>query len=106
VPNGRPDAGAAQPAGAPDTPRSSAEIRDRVSELTFNASLLTQMRAIDFINRLLADGAISHELCKSVRVHRIDAAPRWSLPELQRAKADGVMIAKLFEPAAPPAQAG
>jgi hypothetical protein len=44
-----------------DTPHSSAEIRDRINELTFNASLLTQMRAIDFINRLLADGAISHE---------------------------------------------
>jgi hypothetical protein len=31
---------------------------DRVNELTFNASLLSQMRTIDFINRLLADGRL------------------------------------------------
>jgi len=45
------------------TPRSSAEILDRINELTFNASLLTQMRAIDFVNELLADGAVSHPFC-------------------------------------------
>jgi NTE family protein len=82
----------------PDTPRSSSEIRDRISELTFNASLLTQMRSIDFINRLLADGAISTELCKSVRVHRIDAGTALDpFPNSSRASADGAMIAKLFQ---------
>jgi NTE family protein len=81
-----------------ETPRSSAEIRDRISELTFNASLLTQMRSIDFINRLLADGAISHDLCKSVRVHRIDAGAALDpFPSSSRASADGIMIAKLFK---------
>ena len=86
------------PVAGPDTPRSSAEIRDRVNELTFNASLLTQMRAIDFVNRLLADGAISHARCKSVRVHRIDAGAALDpFPSSSRASADGVMIAKLFQ---------
>ncbi|MDB5861489.1 MAG: hypothetical protein JWQ76_5178, partial [Ramlibacter sp.] len=81
-----------------NTPRSSAEIRDRISELTFNASLLTQMRSIDFINRLLADGAISTQLCKSVRVHRIDAGAALDpFPNSSRASADGVMINKLFQ---------
>jgi len=81
-----------------ETPRSSPEIRDRVNELTFNASLLTQMRAIDFINRLLADGAISHELCKSVRVHRVAAgAALEPFPASSRGSADGIMIAKLFK---------
>ena len=79
------------------TPHSSAEIRDRINELTFNASLLTQMRAIDFINRLLADGAISHELCKSVHVHRVDAgAALDAFPSSSRASADGAMITRLF----------
>jgi NTE family protein len=46
---------------------------DRVNELTFNASLLTQMRTIDFINRLLADGRLQEaRRYKSLLLHRID----------------------------------
>lgn len=79
-------------------PRTSGEILDRVSELTFNASLLTQMRAIEFLNRLLAEGAMSHERCKTVRVHRIDGGPvLQDLPTSTRASADGVMITRLFD---------
>ena len=86
------------PLARAQAPKTSADIVDRVNELTFNASLLTQMRAIDFINRLLADGAISHELCKSVRVHRIDGSPSLdAYPASSRASADGAMISQLFE---------
>jgi len=48
------------------------EILDRMNELTFNASLLAQMRGIDRINRLLADGHLTGSTCKPVRLHRID----------------------------------
>lgn len=79
-------------------PRTSAEILDRINELTFNASLLTQMRAIDFVNRLVAEGAVSHPRCKSVRLHRIDGgASLESFPTSSRATADGVMISRLFD---------
>jgi NTE family protein len=79
-------------------PRTTPEILDRVNELTFNASLLTQMRAIDFVNRLLADGAISHERCKVVRVHRIAGGNALeSLPASSRSSADSVMIGHLFD---------
>ncbi|WP_346730776.1 patatin-like phospholipase family protein [Ramlibacter paludis] len=81
-----------------ETPHSSPEIRDRVNELMFNASLLTQMRAIDFINRLIADGAVAHDQCKTVRVHRVDAGQSLdAYPSSSRATADGAMIAKLFQ---------
>jgi NTE family protein len=80
------------------TPRSSAEIADRVNELTFNASLLTQMRAIEFVNRLLAEGAVSHARCKSVHVHRIDGgAALEAYPSSTRSTADGKLISALFE---------
>jgi NTE family protein len=73
-----------------ETPHSAAEIRDRVNELMFNASLLTQMRAIDFINRL--------GRAKTVRMHRIDAAPALdAYSGSSRASADAAMIAKLFQ---------
>lgn len=80
------------------TPRTGSEILDRVNELTFNASLLTQMRAIEFVNRLLEEGAVSHGRCKTVRVHRIEAAPALApFPASSRTSADGVMIGKLFD---------
>lgn len=79
-------------------PKTSAEILDRINELTFNASLLTQMRAIDFVNRLVEEGAVSHPRCKSVRLHRIDGgAALESFPTSSRATADGVMITRLFD---------
>jgi NTE family protein len=79
-------------------PKSSAEILDRINELTFNASLLTQMRAIDFVNRLVAEGAVSHPRCKSVRLHRIEGgAALEAYPSSSRGTADGVMISRLFE---------
>lgn len=80
------------------TPKTSAEILDRINELTFNASLLTQMRAIDFVNRLLAEGAVSHARCKTVRVHRVDGGPALdAFPASSRVAADGAMISQLFD---------
>jgi len=86
------------PVARASVPRTSAEILDRVSELSFNASLLTQMRGIDFINRLVADGALSHPGCKAVRVHRIaGGAALQDLPSSSRSSADGAMIERLFQ---------
>jgi NTE family protein len=79
-------------------PRTSAEILDRINELNFNASLLTQMRAIDFVNQLLAEGAASHARCKIVRVHRVEGGPSLdALPSSSRVSADGAMISQLFD---------
>ena len=79
-------------------PQTSGEILDRVNELTFNASLLTQMRSIDLINDLLAKGALQGSYCKTVLVHRIDggsALHAW--PASTKSSTDGVMIRKMFE---------
>jgi NTE family protein len=78
-------------------PRRAPEIADRVSELTFNASLLTQMRAIDLINRLIERGALKDAGLKTVHMHRIDggAATR-AFPASSRAQADKAMIRELF----------
>ena len=79
-------------------PQSSGEILDRVNELTFNASLLTQMRSIDLINDLLAKGALQGSYCKTVLVHRIDggqAMQAW--PASSKHSTDSVMIRKMFE---------
>ncbi|MCB2068956.1 MAG: patatin-like phospholipase family protein, partial [Ottowia sp.] len=47
------------PIEAPYKPGASAqEVMERVNEITFNSSLLAEMRAIDFVTRLLAEGRV------------------------------------------------
>ena len=53
-------------------PTSAAHIMDRINEITFNASLIGEMRAIDFVNRLLAAGKLDPTHYKSILMHRID----------------------------------
>lgn len=53
-------------------PTSSTQIMDRVNEVTFNAGLIAEMRAIDFVKRLLAEGKLDPTHYKDVLLHRID----------------------------------
>ena len=53
-------------------PTTSAEIMDRINEVTFNAGLMAEMRAIDFVKRLLAEGRLDSTQYKDVLMHRID----------------------------------
>jgi NTE family protein len=87
------------PLRRPEVPHTPHDIMDRVNELTFNASLLSQMRTIDFINRLLADGRLQEGVkYKSLLLHRIDGGEALeNLPSSSRMSADGAMIEKLFD---------
>jgi NTE family protein len=53
-------------------PTSAADILDRLNEITFNAALIAEMRAIDFVKRLLAEGRLDPVRYKDVLMHRID----------------------------------
>lgn len=53
-------------------PTKPGEIMDRVTEITFNAALIAEMRAIDFVKRLLAEGKLDAAHYKDVLMHRID----------------------------------
>ena len=55
--------------GAPRTPQ---EIQNRINEISFNGSLLKELRAIDFVDRLIAEGKLSTEDYRQVRVHIIE----------------------------------
>lgn len=44
------------PINIPKTPMTAVEIQDRVNELSFNSSLMLEMRKVDFIERLLKEG--------------------------------------------------
>ena len=53
-------------------PTSAGDILDRLNEITFNAALIAEMRAIDFVKRLLAEGKLDPKRYKDVLMHRID----------------------------------
>jgi NTE family protein len=53
------------------TPQSVAEIADRLNEITFNASLSAEMRAIAFVKKLIKANRIEAGHYKDLRLHRI-----------------------------------
>jgi NTE family protein len=55
-------------ADLPDTP---AEIADRVNQITFNAGLVSEMRAIAFVQRLVAQGQVDTGRYKGLRLHMV-----------------------------------
>jgi NTE family protein len=61
------------PIERPDVPRTAHAIVERMSEITFNASLLREFRAIDFVNRLMRENKLDPKRYRTNRLHRIDA---------------------------------
>ncbi|MEM9794635.1 MAG: patatin-like phospholipase family protein, partial [Pseudomonadota bacterium] len=55
------------------TPRSAREIQNRVNEITFNASLMKELRMIHLVDRLLDEGKLPKEEFRRVNVHIIEA---------------------------------
>jgi NTE family protein len=57
------------------TPKSSAEILARLNEITFNSSLLSEYRAIEFVSRLVDQGKLPRGTgpgeYRRINVHRI-----------------------------------
>ncbi|MCV2446948.1 patatin-like phospholipase family protein [Paracoccus sp. DMF] len=52
-------------------PRSPAAIQDRVNEISFNAALLAELRAINFVKKLHAEGRLTGRPMKNVLLHAI-----------------------------------
>lgn len=56
-----------------EVPTHAADILDRVNEISFNAGLMAEMRAINFVHKLLAKNRVSENEYKNVLVHQIEA---------------------------------
>lgn len=61
------------PINIPDVPRTARAIMDRVNTLSFNSSLMREMRAIQFVSDLLDRGELDGEKYSRVNIHTIDA---------------------------------
>lgn len=53
-------------------PQDSQSIQNRINEISFNTSLLRELRAINFVKRLIADGSVKKGRMKDVNVHLIE----------------------------------
>lgn len=56
-----------------ETPKTAREIQNRVNEITFNSSLLRELRAIDFVTRQLQQNKLDRERYSEIFMHRIEA---------------------------------
>jgi len=61
------------PMGRQETPDTAREILNRVNEITFNTNLLHELRAIDFVARMLDEGSLDPNRYKKIRIHAIEA---------------------------------
>jgi len=79
-------------------PQTAAEISDRVNEITFNASLVAEIRAIAFVQKLLRDKRVDPSHYKALRLHRIaDEAGLAPFGASSKLNTDPSLLQALFE---------
>lgn len=61
-----------------EIPKTSREILDRVNEISFNSSLMREMRAVAFVTDLIDRGVLDESAYKRIRVHLVEAAEEMS----------------------------
>ena len=54
-----------------DLPTSARAIQNRIKEISFNSSLLRELRAIEFVKRLLAEGHLAPGSMKNILIHMV-----------------------------------
>lgn len=79
-------------------PRSARDILNRMNEITFNASLLRELRAVDFVTRLMDSGRMEGTGYRRVLVHMIeDEATLAGLGASSKMNAEKAFIDMLFD---------
>ena len=82
----------------PGTPTRSMDIIDRLSEITFNASLIGEMRAIGFVSRLLRENKLDPGRYKDLRLHMVaDDAGLSGFNANSKFNTDLAFLEQLFE---------
>jgi NTE family protein len=80
-----------------DIPYSAREIMNRLNEITFNAALLQEFRAIDFVARLIDAGRLDGTHYRKVRMHLVEGGQALdAYPADTKLNADFDFFQKLF----------
>ena len=86
------------PINTTEVPTTAPEILDRMNELSFNSSLMREMRAIAFVKKLLDQERVPRGRYKDLRIHTIDAeAQMRELGYSSKLNADAKFLHWLFE---------
>jgi NTE family protein len=86
------------PLDRPDIPKSPQEIQNRINEISFNSSLLRELRAIKFVQRLLDTGTVPEGAMKRVHLHMIADDPLMAeLSAATKMAANPFLLARLKE---------
>ncbi len=94
------------PIRRPGAPRTARDIINRVSEITFNASLLRDLRAVDFVARLMDSGRLKGTGYRHVRMHAIgDEETLASLGASSKFNTEASFIEMLYDKGAAAADA-
>jgi len=81
-----------------EVPTNVQEIMDRINEITFNASLLAELRAMGFVRRLLDEGKLDRERYKYMLMHHVDGgAVLKSYGASSKNRSDAPFFRELFE---------
>jgi len=56
-----------------ETPTSAQDIQNRINEISFNSSLLRELRSIEFVHRLIEENKLDRDHYAYILVHRIEA---------------------------------
>ena len=81
-----------------ETPREARDILNRINEISFNSSLLRELRAIHFVQRLISEGNVSEGAMKAVRIHMVsDDALMTELSVASKLVPTPATLAALFE---------
>jgi len=81
-----------------DVPVTPQQIQNRINEISFNSSLLRELRAIDFVQRLLDDGTLTEGRKSRVLMHMIsDDALMNELSVATKLVPNGYILGRLFE---------
>ena len=81
-----------------EAPRTAGEIANRINEISFNASLIREMRAINFVQHLIDEGVIDKDRWKRMRVHSVrDDATMSAFSVATKISPDWGVITELFE---------
>lgn len=60
----------------PELPTTTSDIMNRLNEISFNASLMSEMRAIDFVQRMLDSGRLEQPRYRRIFLHAIEDEER------------------------------
>ncbi|MEM9196816.1 MAG: patatin-like phospholipase family protein [Pseudomonadota bacterium] len=79
-------------------PARAVDIQNRVNEITFNSALLHELRAIDFVSRLLDAGKLDRSEYKCMNMHIIQSRKRMrELDATSKLNAEWPFLTHLFE---------